>query len=61
MTLKEAIPKLSSDEMSQRLRKFPVTKNEIIEYLLRVHKDDRKLEASTYKKLLASKGFQEII
>ena len=36
-------------------------KNEMIEYLLRIHKVDKTLDPQTYKNLLACEGFKEIL
>lgn len=36
-------------------------KNEMVEYLLRIHKVDKTLDTQTYKNLLLCDGFKEIL
>ena len=43
-TLLDPIPKLNSREISERIKRYPMKKNEMIEYLLRIHKVDKTLD-----------------
>jgi len=60
-SLKDPTPKLNSQEIKQRLIEKPISKNEVVDYLLKLHKKDGKLEQSSYKKLLANKQFESIL
>ena len=60
-SLVEPVPKLNSAEISERIKKYPIKKSEMIEYLLRIHKVDRKLDPKTWENLQACEGFKEIL
>ena len=60
-SLMEQVPKLNSAEIQERIRKYPIKKNEMIEYLLRIHKVDRTLDPKTWENLQACEGFKEIL
>ena len=57
-TFKEEVPKLS--QLQERIAKKPIQKNEILEYMIRLQKQHRKMDERTYKKLISTQGFKEI-
>ena len=58
--MKDSIPKLSNPDVKQVLKKMPLSKEELVNYLLRIPSSN-KLEAARYKKLAARANFTEII
>ena len=45
---KPSVPKMGDSEMKDRLLKYPITKSEIMNYLLRIKKTDEKLDPKQF-------------
>lgn len=54
-----ATPKLK--EMTRRMTQFPITKEEIINYLMRVSNSIESVDPKKFSHLKNSEGFKEII
>ena len=60
-SLMEPTPKLHEKEVRERLVKYPMSKHELVDYLLKLHQSDCKLEPQVLKKLMAAQGFKQIL
>ena len=59
--IKMQTPSIKSTEINRRLTQYPITKDEILNYLLRVKKSNDKLDPNSFKNRLCSQGFKDII
>ena len=59
-TFKPEVPKLGSSEINTRLKEHPINKNEILDYMVRLQKQGKKIDERTYEKLTNTQGFKEI-
>jgi len=58
---KPAAPLISSDEILERVNKYPLSKNELIEYLTRLQNSTQSIAQKTYARLMTHKKFKEIL
>ena len=59
-TFKPDVPKLSSSEIREQIKQRPINKNEILDYMIRLQKQGRKIDEKTYHSLTETAGFKEI-
>jgi len=52
---------VSSYEVQERLLKYPLSKNELVDYLIRLQNGSGKFAKSTYKRLMQHPNFKEIL
>ena len=52
---------MNSSEIVDRLQKYPLSKNEIVEYLVNLQASKDVIERDTYKKLMTCPRFKELL
>ena len=58
---KEKVPKMRSSEIVERLNKFPLSKNELVDYLVRLQQSKDRVDREAYNRLMKQPKFKEII
>jgi len=56
-----AAPRVGSDEIKERTEQMPLSKNELVDYLIRLQHGKGSLAKSTYKRLMQHPNFKEIL
>ncbi len=52
---------MKSSEILERKARYPLSKNEMVNYLVRLQNSTDKLDLKTYKKLISCPRFKEIL
>ena len=55
------VEKMGSYEIQERMLKYPLSKNELVDYLVRLQHGSSKFSKSTYKRLMQHPNFKEIL
>ena len=58
---KNQVPRLQSPELSDRVKEKPLSKNELVEYLIRLQSTKQNVNKSTYIRLMQQPKFKEIL
>ena len=54
-------PKLGTKEVKDRVEKYPLSKNELVDYLIKLQSSKQMVDKHTYKKLMSQPKFKEIL
>ena len=52
---------MRSSEIVERLNKFPLSKNELVDYLVRLQQSKDRVDREAYNRLMKQPKFKEII
>lgn len=52
---------MASNEINERIQKYPLSKNELVDYIMRIQQSQEGIDAKTYERLVSYPKFKEII